>query len=68
MSCRGYLNKQKLYIVAVYMGANICIYCSVIRTVMFMDGGTRYRCWLRHCAISQKVAGMVSWGVKAAGA
>ena len=27
------------------------------------EGGTRWRSWLRHCATSRKVAGLISFGV-----
>jgi hypothetical protein len=31
--------------------------------VRVQEGGTRWRCWLRHCATSRKVAGSISDGV-----
>jgi hypothetical protein len=39
------------------------LHCIYIFIVTYAAGGTQYRSWLRHCAISRKVAGSITDGV-----
>ena len=67
MSCRAYLNKQKLYIVAVYMGAYLHIFFCHTNSYVYR---WRHAVALLAEALRYKPKGhgYVPWEVKAAGA
>jgi len=49
-------------LIEVYLGLPQ-IFNTNFKTVLHINGGTRWRSWLRHCATSRKVAGLILDGL-----